>query len=100
MAKQKANPLGHLEFEIVHNTTQGSEDANYVGAMQDQAPVHTNASGNETFRADAKKPTSRADVEKRRMHIDSGADLKGVAMYKEFAPGDKGAKDFTSDKSA
>lgn len=101
MPKMKANPLGHLEMELVHNYVVGVDDANYTEAMQGQAPVHSNLSGNESFKMDAKKPSSRADVEKRRMHIDSGADLKGVDMVKEFSdPSGKGAKDFTSDKSA
>lgn len=100
MAKMKANPLGHLEMEIVHNYVNGIDDSDYTGATQKQVPVHSSLSGEDTFREDAKKPTSRADIEKRRMHIESGADLKGVAMYKEFGGGEKGAKDFTSDKSA
>ena len=101
MAKMKANPLGHLEMEMVHNYVNGVNDSNYTDAMQSQAPVHSNLSGAESFKMDAKKPSSRADVEKRRMHIDSGADLKGVDMGKEFGdPSAKGAKDFSSDKSA
>lgn len=99
----KANPLGHLEMELVEDKTNVSgisSMSGYDDLFRDQVPVKDGLAAQDTFKADASKPSSRASVEKDRMHIDSGADLKGVSMLKEFGSGDKGAKDFTPDKSA
>lgn len=102
-SKMKANPLGELTMEIVSNgvNESGGFSLDSAPSFRSQTPIKDGLAGQDTFRVDAKKPTSRADVEKRRMHIDSGADLKGVNMAKEFGNGDSGAdgSDFTSNKT-
>jgi hypothetical protein len=101
MAKMKANPLGHLEMELVHDQstiTGGSMSGDEV--FRDQVPVKDGLAGQDTFKSDASKPSSRSDVEKRRGYYDSGADLKGANMGKEYGSKDTQSKDFTDDKSA
>jgi hypothetical protein len=101
MASMKANPLGELKMEIVSNgvTESGGYSLDSAPSFRSQVPVKDGLAGQETFKVDAKKPTSRAEVEKRRMHIDSGADLRGASMNKEFGKGDGSADDFTSTKT-
>jgi len=103
MAKMKANPLGELTMELVVNDINESSSLNLDKgpSFRSQVPVKDGLAAQDTFREDAKKPSSRAEVEKRRMHIDSGADLRGVSMAKEFGGGDQGASgsDFTSNKT-
>jgi hypothetical protein len=103
MAKMLANPLGHLEMELIHDQstiTGGSIMGDDV--IRDQAPVHESLGGSMTFKADASKPTKRAAIEGRRGYFDSGVDLKGASMEKEFgrSSGDEQSKDFSDDKSA
>jgi ribosomal protein S6E (S10) len=101
MAKMKANPLGHLMMEVVYHASAAISESESEARMRDQLPVTETLAGADTYKVDAKKPSSRAEVEIRRMHIDGGADLKGVNMAKEF-PGknDSPSKEFTADKSA
>lgn len=100
----KANPLGHLEMELIQDNTNVksfSAMSGYDDLIRDQVPVKEALAGNDTFKQDASQASSRAEVEKNRMHIDSGADLKGVDMYAEFGGGTgKSGKEFTSNKSA
>lgn len=99
----KANPLGNLEYELVVNGVTEGGGLNLDGkpGFRSQVPVKDGLAGQDTFKQDAMKVTSRADLEKRRMHIDSGQDLKGASMFKELGGGTGGsAKEFTSDKSA
>jgi hypothetical protein len=99
----KANPLGHLEMELIQDNTNVksfSSMGGYDDLIRDQVPVKDSLTGADTFKQDASKPSSRAEVEKNRMHVDSGADLKGASMYKEFGGGTgKSSTEFTSDKS-
>src|SRR5438046_665014 len=99
MAKIKVNPLGLLEGEIVWTGVQ-EKDAGFDGGvdarpgMRSQVPVKEGLAGQDTFKQDAHQPSSRADVELRRMHIpgggkegvgdDQSATLSGVNMYDEF----------------
>lgn len=100
MAKMKANPLGHLEMELVHDqSTLSGGSMTGDNVFRDQVPVHETLAGADTFKEDASKPTSRADIEKRRGYFDSGVDLKGASMKKEFGGGDAEATAFTDDKS-
>jgi hypothetical protein len=74
--------------------------------MRSQVPVKEGLAGQDTFKMDASKPSSRADVELRRMHLpgggkegvgaDESATLSGVNMYEEFGGGTgKSAGEFT-----
>lgn len=97
----KANPLGALEMELVQDQTSISKFSSMSGyddLIRDQVPVKDPLSGADTFKVDASKPSSRAEVEKNRGYFDSGVDLKGVSMVKEFG-GDKVSAEFSSDKS-
>lgn len=113
MAKYRANPLGHLEAELIEDkstVTPFSSPSGYDDLIRDQVPVKTGLAAQDTFKADASSPSSRADVELRRMHVLSipdggdigGGKLSGASLLKEFGEGSayKGAKDFTDDKSA
>jgi len=103
MAKMKANPLGELEMEVVSNgvNESGGFSLDAAPSFRSQVPVKDGLAGQDTFQNDAKKPTSRAEIELRRMHVGSGIDIKGVNMAKEFGKGDSGAdsSDFTSNKT-
>jgi hypothetical protein len=102
--KMKANPLGELEMEIIADKTnvssQGSMEG-YDNYMRDQTPVLKGLAAQDTFAADESTPTSRADVELRRMHVGKGIDTKGANMYTELGGGTgKQASDFSSNKTA
>lgn len=102
MAKQRANPLGHLEMEVIsHGVVESSGfNVDKAPSFREQVPVKEGLAGQDTFKQDASKPSSRADIEKRRMHVDGGADLHGVNMYDEFGGGTgKSAGEFTANKS-
>jgi hypothetical protein len=102
MASMKANPLGELKMELVVNDINESSSLNLDKgpSFRSQVPVKEGLAAQDTFKVDAKKPSSRADLEKRRMHIDSGADLRGANMYDEFGGGTGGsASEFTSNKT-
>ena len=97
----KANPLGALEMELVQDKTNVSALGSMSGfddLIRDQVPVKESLTGAQTYKTDASKPSSRAEVEKRRGYFDGGVDLKGASMVKEFG-GDKTSTDFTSDES-
>lgn len=102
--KFQANPLGSLMGELVWNGVVESGDAANVDkapSFRAQVPVKDGLAGQDTFKQDAMKPTSRAEVEKRRMHIEGGADIKGADMFKELGGGTGGsAKKFTKDVAA
>lgn len=112
MAKFKANPLGLLEGEIVWTGVtekasglDGGVDA--APGFRTQVPVKDGLAGQDTFKQDASTPSSRADVELRRMHLDppdggdvGGSAIKGVNMYDEFGGGSgKSAGEFTANKT-
>ena len=102
MGKMKANPLGNLQMEIISNGVSESSGFNVDKApsFRSQVPVKDSLSGEDTFKQDASKPSSRAPVELRRMHLEGGIDIKGVNMYDEFGGGSgKSAGEFTSNKS-
>lgn len=102
MAKFKANPLGLLEGEVVW-TGVTEKDSGFDGGvdarpgMRSQVPVKEGLAAQDTFKMDASQPSSRADVELRRMHLPGGAKegvgadqsaiLKGADMYQEFGGG-------------
>lgn len=99
--KFKANPLGGLQAELVVNGVTEKSDLGLDAApgFRVQVPVKEGLAGQDTFQQDAMKSTSRAEVEKRRMHIDGGADLRGASMYKELGGGTGGnAEKFTDNK--
>lgn len=99
----KANPLGELMYELVVNgvTEGGSLNLDGTPGFRSQVPVKDGLAGQDTFKQDAMKTTSRAQVEKDRMHIDSGMDVKGANMFKELGGGTgKSAGEFTSNKTA
>lgn len=101
MAKQKASPLSGLMMEIISNgvTESGGFSVDKAPSFRSQVPVKEGLAGQDTFKEDALKSTSRAEVEKRRMHIDSGADLRGSSMFKELGGGTGGsAEKFTDNK--
>jgi len=102
--KMRANPLGELLAEVVWtgvNESGSALDVDKAPSFRAQVPVKDGLAGQDTFKQDAMEPSSRADLEKRRMHIDSGADLKGADMYKEFGGGTGGhSKEFTKDPAA
>lgn len=103
MGMYKANPLGNLKAELIldkSNISGFSSPSAYDDLIRDQVPVKDGLAGQDTFKADASKPSSRAEVEKRRMYLDGGADLKGASMNKEFGSGDTQSGDFSDDKSA
>jgi hypothetical protein len=114
MAKWKANPLGLLEGEIVWNgiTEKGATDNGFdvdsAPSFRAQVPVKEGLAGQDTFKMDATTPSSRADVELRRMHLQGGEDvgegsevLEGANMYNEFGGGTgKSAGEFTENKNA
>lgn len=101
MAKMKANPLGHIEMELIHDqSTISSGSMSGDDVIRNQAPVLTGLAAQDTFKSDASKPSSRSEVEKRRGYYDSGVDLKGASMSKEYGSGDTQSKEFTDDKSA
>jgi hypothetical protein len=112
MAKFKPNPLGLLEGEIVW--TGVSEKASGMDGGVDmapgfrtQVPVKDGLAGQDTFKQDASKPSSRAPVELRRMHLAGGEGvgegsevLKGSNMFNEFGGGTgKSAGEFTANKN-
>lgn len=102
MASMKANPLGELKMEVISNGVSESDgySVDKAPSFRAQVPVKDGLAGQDTFKVDAKKPSSRADIELRRGHIGSGADLRGASMYKEFGGGTGGSADeFTSDKT-
>jgi hypothetical protein len=95
----KANPLGELKMELVHDSSTisgGSMKGDDV--FRNQVPVKDGLAGQDTFKMTESTPTKRAKVELDRMHIDSGADLRGADMPND--PTHKGASDFTADKTA
>ena len=113
MAKYKPNPLGLLEGEIVW-TGVTEQDSGFDGGVEarpgvrSQAPVKEGLAGQDTFKMDAHEPSSRADVEYRRMHLPGdgkegvgpkegqSALLHGANMYDEFGGGTgKSAGEFT-----
>lgn len=98
----KANPLGELKMEIISNgvSESGGYSVDKAPSFRSQVPVKDGLAGQDTFKQDAMKPSSRADLEKRRMHLDSGADLRGANMFNEFGGGTGGSADeFTSNKT-
>lgn len=112
MSKFKANPLGLLEGEIIFNAVSeggvgmdGGVDKS--PGFRTQVPVKDGLAGQDTFKQDASKPSSRAPVELRRMHLAGGEGvgegsevLKGANMYNEFGGGTgKSAGDFTANKN-
>lgn len=113
MAKTRANPLGLLEMEIVGNNIN-EKDVGFDGGVEaspgfrTQVPVHEGLAGQDTFKQNESTPTSRADVEFRRMHLPGGgkdgvgpkegqsAILQGSNMSDEFGGGTgKSAGEFT-----
>lgn len=104
MGKFKPNPLGNLMGELVWNgvvESGSATDVDKAPSFRAQVPVKDGLAGQDTFKQDALKSTSRADVEKRRMHIEGGADIKGASMFKELGGGTGGsAKEFTKDPAA
>lgn len=112
MGKFRANPLGELMGEIVWNgvAEKGSGlnvDVDMAPSFRAQVPVKDGLAGQDTFKADASTPSSRADVELRRMHVKppkggdiGGEPLKGANMFDEFGGGTGGdASEFTSNKT-
>ena len=112
MAKFKANPLGLLEGELVFNAVEekavgmdGGVDT--TPSFRAQVPVKEGLAGQDTFKMDAHKASSRAPVELRRMHLAGGEDvgegsevLTGSNMYDEFGGGSgKSAGEFTENKN-
>lgn len=104
MAKFKANPLGNLMGELVWNGVVekgNAADVDTAPSFRAQVPVKDGLAAQDTFKQDAMKSTSRAEVEKRRMHLEGGADLKGADMFKELGGGTGGdAKQFTKNPAA
>lgn len=119
MAKYKPNPLGLLEAEIVWNgvaekgASMAGIDVDSAPSFRAQVPVKEGLAGQDTFKMDASQPSSRADVELRRMHLPGdgkegvgpkegqSALLSGVNMYDEFGGGTgKSAGEFTENKTA
>ena len=102
MAKFKASPLGGLMGELVWNGVVESGNATDVDkapSFRAQVPVKDGLAGQDTFKQDAMKATSRAEVEKRRMHLEGGANLRGSSMFKELGGGTGGsAEQFTDNK--
>lgn len=109
MAKMKANPLGLLQMEIISNGVSESDgySVDKAPSFRSQVPVKEGLAGQDTFKVDAMKPSSRADVELRRMHVEppdggdvGGAPIKGANMYDEFGGGTGGqASKFTANKT-
>src|SRR5437879_3106936 len=112
MAKFKANPLGHLEGEIVANgvvekAASTDFDVDSAPSFRAQVPVKEGLAGQDTFKMDAHTPSSRAPVELRRMHLAGGEDvgegskvLEGSNMYNEFGGGTgKSAGEFTQNSN-
>lgn len=112
MAKFKANPLGLLEGELVFNAVAEHEVGPEGGVdetpgFRTQVPVKEGLAGQDTFKMDAHKASSRAPVELRRMHLAGGEDvgegsevLKGANMFNEFGGGTgKSAGEFTENKN-
>jgi hypothetical protein len=113
MAKFKANPLGLLEGEVVwtgvHEQASGFDGGvDMAPGMRTQTPVKEGLAGQDTFKMDAHEPSSRADVELRRMHLPGGGKegvgpkegesetLHGANMFDEFGGGTgKSAGEFT-----
>jgi len=112
--KYKANPLGLLEGEVVwtgvveKDASMKGIDVDSAPSFRAQVPVKEGLAGQDTFKMDASDPSSRADVELRRMHLPGGGKeavgpkegqseiLKGVNMYDEFGGGSgKSAGEFT-----
>jgi len=116
MAKYKPNPLGLLEAEVVWNgvaekgASMAGVDVDSAPSFRAQVPVKEGLAGQDTFKMDASKSSSRADVELRRMHLpggakegvgaDESANLHGANMYDEFGGGTgKSAGEFTANES-
>lgn len=115
MPKFKANPLGLLEGEIVWTGVQEKGSGfdggvDMVPGMRSQVPVKEGLAAQDTFKMDASQPSSRADVELRRMHLpgggkegvgdDQSAILEGANMYEEFGGGTgKSAGEFTANEN-
>jgi hypothetical protein len=112
MANWKPNPLGLLQGEIVWNgiTEKGASndfDVDSAPSFRAQVPVKEGLAAQDTFAMDASKPSSRAPVELRRMHLAGGEDvgegsevLTGSNMYDEFGGGSgKSAGEFTENKN-
>ena len=118
MAKFTPNPLGLLQGEIVWNgvvekdASNKSIDVDSPPSFRAQVPVKEGLAGQDTFKMDASEPSSRADVELRRMHLPGGGKeavgpkegqsevLSGSNMYDEFGGGSgKSAGEFTENKN-
>lgn len=102
MAKMKASPLSNLEMEIISNgvNESGGFSVDKTPSFRSQVTVKNSLSGEDTFKQDAMKSSSRAPVELRRMHLEGGIDIKGANMYDEFGGGTgKSAGEFTANKS-
>jgi hypothetical protein len=111
MAKFKPSPLSNLMGEIVWNgiVEKGNGyDVDSAPSFRAQVPVKEGLAAQDTFKQDATKVTSRADVELRRMHIRppaggdiGGKPIDGSNMFDELGGGTgKSAKEFTSNKTA
>jgi len=113
MAKYTPNPLGLLQGEIVWNGVEEKEasmsgiDVDSAPSFRAQVPVKEGLAGQDTFKMDASKSSSRAPVELRRMHLAGGEDvgegskvLEGSNMFNEFGGGTgKSAGEFTENKN-
>ena len=116
MAKYRPNPLGLLEGEVVWNgvaekgASMSGIDVESAPSFRMQVPVKEGLAAQDTFKMDASKASSRADVELRRMHLpgggkegvgdDQSATLSGVNMYDEFGGGTgKSAGEFTANET-
>lgn len=119
MAKYRPNPLGLLEAEIVWNgiaekdASMDGFDVDSAPSFRAQVPVKEGLAGQDTFGMDATTPSSRADLELRRMHLPGGGKegvgpkegssetLEGANMFDEFGGGTgKSAGEFTENKTA
>lgn len=118
MAKYRPNPLGLIEGEVIWNgvTEKGASmdgfDVESAPSFRAQTPVKEGLAGQDTFAMDATSPSSRADVELRRMHLPGGGKegvgpkegaseiLEGANMFNEFGGGTgKSAGEFTANEN-